>query len=89
MISSGVRKVLGIAWANITLGIVWGTATSATLASGVSLVSILQAGELVRVSTSGRHYFSAYHTATNQHSDSVQHAVLDHSENFLLVIVKH
>ena len=58
----------------------WGTAASAALAAGVSLVSILQAGDWARVSTPARHYFSTYITTMDWHQDSVQHAVLHLSE---------
>ena len=75
-ISSWVRKVLCVAKAHMSLGV----AASATLAAGVSLVSILQAGDWARVSTPARHYFSTYITTTDQHQDSVQHAVLGLSE---------
>ena len=49
---------------------------AAALAAGVSLVSILQAGDWARVSALARHYFSPYITTADQHQDSVQHAVL-------------
>ena len=38
-------------------GSLWGATASAALAAGVSLVSILQAGDWARVSTLARHYF--------------------------------
>ena len=57
-----------------------GVAASATSAAGVSLVTILQAGDWARVSTPARHYFSTYITTMDWHQDSVQHAVLDLSE---------
>ena len=38
---------------------------SAALMDGVSLVSILQAGDWVRVSTQARDYFSTYITTTD------------------------
>ena len=47
-ISSWVRKVLCVAKAHMSLGSLWGVAA---LAAGVSLVSILQAGDGPRVST--------------------------------------
>ena len=50
------------------------------LAAGVSLVHILQAGDWDRVSIPARHYFSIYITTTDQHQDSVKHAVLGLSE---------
>ena len=71
-ISSWVRKVLCVARAHMSLG----AAASAALAAGISLVSILHAGDWAKVSTPARHYFSMYITATDQYQDSVQHAVL-------------
>ena len=79
-ISSWVRKVLGVAKAHMSLGSLWGVAASAALAAGVSLVTILQAGDWTRVSTPARHYFSTYITTMDRHKDSVQHAVLGLSE---------
>ena len=78
--SSWVRKVLGVAKAHMSPGSHWGVAASAALAAGVSLVTILQAGDWTRVSTLARHYFSTYITTTDRHQDSVQHAVLGLSE---------
>ena len=46
----------------------WG---ATALVAGVSLVSILQAGDLARVSTPARHCFSPYITTVDQHQDSV------------------
>ena len=60
----------------MSLGSLWGVAASAALAAGVSLVTILQAGDWTRVSTLARHYFSTYITMTDRHQDSVQRAVL-------------
>ena len=60
-ISSWVRKVLGVAKAHMSLGSLWGVAASAALAAGVSLVSILQAGDWTRVSTPARHYLLYLH----------------------------
>ena len=79
-ISSWVRKVLCVAKAHMSPGSLCGAAASATLAAGVSLVSILQAGNWARVSTTGRHYFSPYITTTDWHQDTVQHAMLGLSE---------
>ena len=76
-ISSWVRKVLGVA---MSLGSVWGVAASAALVAGVSLVTILQAGDWTRVSTPAQHYISTYITTMDQHQDSVQHAMLGLSE---------
>ena len=71
-ISSWVRKVLYVAKAHMSRGCLWGVAASAALAAGVSLVTILQAGDWARVSTPARHYFSTYITTMDQHQDSVQ-----------------
>ena len=79
-ISSWVRKVLCVAKAHMSPGSLWGAAASAALAVGVSLVSILQAGDWARVSTPDRPYFSPYITTTDQHQDSVQCDVLGLSE---------
>ena len=57
-------------------GLSLGVAASVALAVGVSLVTILQAGDWTRVSTPARHYFSTYITTMDGHQDSVQHAVL-------------
>ena len=51
-------------------------AASAALVAGVSLVSILQAGDWARVSTPAIHYLSPYITIVDQHQESVQHAML-------------
>ena len=64
----------------MSLGSLWGVAASAALAAGVSLVTILQAGDWPRVFMPARHYFSTYITMMDQHQDSVQHAVLGLSE---------
>ena len=79
-ISSWVRKVLCIAKAQMSPGSLWGVATSAALAAGGSLVTILQAGDWTRVSTPARHYFYTYITTMHWHQDSVQHAVLGLSQ---------
>ena len=55
----------------MSLGSLWGVAASAALAAGVSLVTILQAGDWTRVSTPAGHYFSTYITTTDRHQDSV------------------
>ena len=57
-----------------------GAAASAALVAGVSLVSILQEGDWVRVSTPARHYFSLNVTTMDWYQDSVQCAVLGLSE---------
>ena len=51
-------------------GFLSGAAPSAALGAGVSLVSILQAGDWGRVSPPARHYFSPYSTTVDQHQDS-------------------
>ena len=79
-ISSWVRKVLCVAKAHMSPGSLQGAAASAAIVAGVSLVSILQAGDWARVSTLARHYFSPYITTTDQHQDSVQCAMLGFSE---------
>ena len=79
-ISSWVRKVFCVAKAHMSLGSLWKVAASAALVAGVSLVTILQAGDWARVSTPARHYFSTYITTTDWHQDSMQHAVLGLSE---------
>ena len=75
-ISSWERKVLCVAKAHISPGSLWGATASAALVAGVSLVSILQAGDWTRVSTPARHYFSPYITTVDQHQDLVQCAML-------------
>ena len=61
-------------------GTLQGAVVSAALVAGVSLVSMLQAGDWAIVSTPARHYFSTYITTTDWHQDSLQHAVLGLSE---------
>ena len=61
-------------------GSLWGVAASEALAAGVSLVTILQAGDWTRVSMPARHYFSTYITMTDRHQDSAQHAMLGLSD---------
>ena len=78
--SSWVRIVLCVAKAHMSPGSLWGASASAALVAGVSLVSILQAGDWARVSKPGKHYFSPYITTTDRHQDSVQHAMLGLSE---------
>ena len=79
-ISSWVQKVLSVAKAHMSWGSLWGVAASAALAAGVSLVTILQAGDRTRDSTPARHYISTYITTMDWHQDSVQCAVLGLSE---------
>ena len=57
-----------------------GVAASAALAAGVSLVTILQAGDWTRVSIPARHYFSTYITTIDWHQDSMQCAMPGLSE---------
>ena len=64
----------------MSLGSLQGVAASAALAAGVSLVTILQAGDWTRVSMPARNYFSTYINMTDWHQDSVQCAVLGLSE---------
>ena len=61
-------------------GTLQGTAASVVLAAGISLLVILQADDLTRVSAPARHYFLTYFTTTDQHQDSIQHGVLDLNE---------
>ena len=64
----------------------------AALEAGVSLVSILQAGDWARVSIPAGHHFSAYITPTYQWQDSVQCSVSCPGSQLivtLLVSVKH
>ena len=61
-ISSWVRKVLCVTKSHMSLGSLCG---AAALVAGVSLVSILQAGDWARVSTPARQYFSPYITTTD------------------------
>ena len=65
---------------HMSLGSLQGVAASAAIAAGVSLVTILQAGDWARVSTPVRHYISTYITTKDQHQDFTQHAVLDLSQ---------
>ena len=62
------------------LGSLWGAAASAVLATGVSLVLILQVGDWARDSTPDRHYFSTYITSTDLHQDPMQYTVLSFRE---------
>ena len=75
-ISSWVRKFFVLV-KHMSPSSLWG---AAALAAGVSLVSILQAGDWAGVPTLARHYFSPYITTVDWHQDSVQHAVLGLSE---------
>ena len=71
-ISSWVRKVLGITKAHMSPSTLHGAVMSAALAADISLVSMLQAGDWVRVSTTARHYFSTNITTMDQHQDSLE-----------------
>ena len=66
-ISSWVRKVLCVAKVHMSPGSLQGAVASAALVAGVSLVSILQAGDWARVSTLARYYFSPYITTLDWH----------------------
>ena len=70
-ISSWVRKVLCVVKTHMSLVSLWGIAASAALATGVSLMAILQVGDWARVPTPARLYFSTYITTTVWHQDSV------------------
>ena len=67
-----IRMVLSIAKVYVSTDGIQAAMVSATLLVCVSLVSILQAGYLAWVSTSGRHYFCTYITNTDRHYDCVQ-----------------
>ena len=58
------KEVLHIAKAHMSLGAVCGAVASAALAAGVSLASILQAGDWARVTMLSRQYVSKYITTT-------------------------
>ena len=64
-ISSSVRKIVSIDKVHMSLDTLPGAVASAALITGVSLVFILQAGNLARVPTQGRHNFSACITTTD------------------------
>ena len=51
----------------MSMGSLWDAAAPAALAVGVSVVSILQAGDWARVSTPARHYISTYITTGRSH----------------------
>ena len=57
----------------MSLGSLFG---AAAIAAGISLVSILQAGDWARVSMLARHNFSMDITNADWHQESVQHAVV-------------
>ena len=79
-ISSWVKKVLDIAKAHMSPSTLCSVMVSSALVAGVSLVSILQAGDWARVSNPARHYFSTYITTTDQHQHNIQRVVLGVSE---------
>ena len=64
----------------MSLDNLWCAVASASLVTGVSLVSLLQAGHLVRISTPTGCYFSTYITTTDHHQNLVQYAVLGLNE---------
>ena len=80
IISSMVRKALSIANAHMSLGTPQGALAAAALAVGVSPVSILQVGDLARVTTPARLCFATYITTTDHYQDLVWHALLGLSE---------
>ena len=89
-ISSWVRTVLCVARAHMSLGTLWGAAASAALVAGVSLISVMHAGDRANVSTPARHYFPPTLLLLDWYQDSVQHAVLGLREvGLLLVCVRH
>ena len=57
-------------------GILWGAVASAALAAGAFLVSILQEGDWLRLSTPPRYCFLTYITTIDWYLDLVQHAGL-------------
>ena len=67
-ISSWVRKVHCVATTHMSLGSLQG---AAAVVAGVSLVSILQEDDWVRVSTPVRPLFFTYITTMDWHQDSV------------------
>ena len=75
-ISSKVGEVLGITKAHMSPGALHSTAVSAALVAGISLVSILQAGDLVRISTPARHYLFTYIITMDLHQHSIQQGIL-------------
>ena len=85
-ISSWVRKVLCVAEAHISLCSAW---EATALAVGVFLVSILQAGDLARVSILARHYFPP--TLLLQIGTRILYSILCWPQwvGALLVSVKH
>ena len=60
----------------MSLGSLCSAMTSAPLVAGVSLVSMLQAGDWTGVSALARHYLSIYITAVDWYKDPVQCVVL-------------
>ena len=61
MINTWVGTVLTIAKVHMSSGTLQGAVTSVVLVDGVSLASILQAGDWARDSTSARHFLNIYH----------------------------
>ena len=60
----------------MSLGTFRDAVMSAALAADISLVSIMQAGDWIRVSTPVKHYLSTDSTTTNQYQYSLQHTIL-------------
>ena len=75
-----VKGVLGIAKVQMSFDTLGGCVVSAAFAAGISLESILQAGDWASVSTPSRHYYSTFITTTDWHQDSSQFTVLGLSE---------
>ena len=71
-----MRRALVIAKTHMSLGTLQGGAVSSAFVAGISLVSILQAGNFASISTTAIHYFSTYIITTDQHHDSIQQAAL-------------
>ena len=67
MISSWTGTVLSIVKGHVSPAIIQGAVLVVVFVAGVSLVSMLQAGDWFRVSTPPRYCFSTHVTATDQH----------------------
>ena len=67
IISYWVRNVLGVTVVYMLPVILHGALVSAAFAAGISMVSILQAGDWARVSTPAKYYFSNYITTSDHH----------------------
>ena len=79
-ISLWLQKDLSMAERHMSLGTHWGTVETIALVAGVSLVSILQEGDMARVFSPTRHYFITYIIAAYRNKDPGQYAVLGLSE---------